>query len=452
MLCMYREIDAFFLIDLAQKYVDLPLQNRDLYMTTEQINTIVFDIDGTLLDTEHSIIGSLQETLEQIIGKKFPHKELAFALGIPGEVALKQLGMTNVEKASKLWTSIYEEKYKGAISLFRGIPELLGELKRKGYTLGIITSKTREEYMSEFIAFGVAHLFDTVICMEDAAKPKPSSEPMREFLKRTNKTAEEVLYIGDTKYDMLCAQGAEVAFGLAVWGCYDLEGLQADFYFNDPKDILYQLAKPEDVNPEQQWLNWAQELQFIAQAGLTYTKDDFDRDRFARLREISAEIMSARSGLTLDLVKDLFCNEEGFQTPKLDTRAAIFKEDKILLVKERDGRWSLPGGWVDLNESIRTNTVKEVWEEAGLRVVATKLIAVQDRNLHNSPRYAYGVTKAFVECEVIDGTFKENIETVRSDYFALDSIPPLSEDKNSMAQIELCFKARESKSWQTLFD
>lgn len=105
-----------------------------------------------------------------------------------------------------------------------------------------------------------------------------------------------------------------------------------------------------------QWLEWAKELQFIAQGGLTYSKDVFDIERFERIREIAAEMLSLQSEIPIEKVKNLFCNETGFQTPKLDTRAAIFKDDKILLVKEKNGTWSLPGGWVDINQSIKTNT------------------------------------------------------------------------------------------------
>ena len=105
------------------------------------------------------------------------------------------------------------------------------------------------------------------------------------------------------------------------------------------------------------WIDWIVELQAIAQTGLHYSKDVFDKERFERIREIAAEMMSAQSGLPLDIVKGLFCNEEGYQTPKLDTRAAIFWDGKILLVKEQ-GAWSLPGGWVDVNESVKSNTIK----------------------------------------------------------------------------------------------
>lgn len=201
-----------------------------------------------------------------------------------------------------------------------------------------------------------------------------------------------------------------------------------------------------------QWLEWAKELQFLAQTGLTYSKDVFDIERFERIREISAEIISAQSELSLEKVKDLFCNETGFQTPKLDTRAAIFKEDKILLVKERNGTWSLPGGWVDVNQTVKSNTEKEVEEEAGLKVEATRIIAVQDRNMHNMPPYAYNVCKIFVLCEILSGYFQPNIETTESDYFRLEELPLLAEEKNNEEQIKMCFSAYHDKNWQVLFE
>lgn len=205
-------------------------------------------------------------------------------------------------------------------------------------------------------------------------------------------------------------------------------------------------------NLQPAWLDWAKELQALAQTGLAYSKDPFDIERFLRIREISAEMLSAKSGLSLAVVKDLFCNETGFQTPKLDTRAAIFRDGRILLVKERNGKWALPGGWVDINQSIKSNTEKEVLEEAGLEVAATRIIAIHDRNRHNPPPYAYNVCKLFVLCEVKSGSFKPNIETVESRYFGQDSLPELDEAKNSAAQIDMCFAACHDSAWQTLFD
>lgn len=203
---------------------------------------------------------------------------------------------------------------------------------------------------------------------------------------------------------------------------------------------------------DMKWLNWAKELQSIAQNGLTYTKDIFDKERFERLREISAEIMSLYSGLSTHKVKDLFCNETGFQTPKIDTRAVIFKDNKILLVKEQDGRWSLPGGWCDFDQTVKTNTEKEVLEEAGLNVKAVKIIAVHDRNKHNKPEYAYNVCKFFVLCETIGGCFKENIETTESAYFSRSEIPQMADEKNTKEQVEMCFMAKDDDNWVMPFD
>lgn len=208
----------------------------------------------------------------------------------------------------------------------------------------------------------------------------------------------------------------------------------------------------ENENSMQPWLDWATELQSLAQAGLAYTKDNFDRERFERIREISAEIMSRQSGIPIQKVKGLFCNEAGYQTPKLETRAAVFFDGRILLVQENDGRWSLPGGWVDVNKSIRDNTEKEVWEEAGLRVKARRIIALHDRNRHNQPPCAYGICKVFVLCESLGGQFRENLETVNSGTFSLDDLPALSEERNTKEQVELCFLAERDEDWTVVFD
>ena len=203
----------------------------------------------------------------------------------------------------------------------------------------------------------------------------------------------------------------------------------------------------------EKWLKWAIEIQSLAQAGLTYTDNVYDIERYERLREIAAEIIEEKSNISLEKVKDLFCNENGYQTPKIDTRAAIFKDEKILLTHENNGTWSLPGGWCDVLESVASNTIKEVKEETGLDVETIKIIAVQDRNKHNKPIYAYGVCKIFVLCNVIGGEFIENIETTEIKYFSLDEIPNnLAEEKTNNEQIEMCFKANKDKKWQTQFD
>ncbi|MBS5724315.1 MAG: NUDIX hydrolase [Clostridiales bacterium] len=203
----------------------------------------------------------------------------------------------------------------------------------------------------------------------------------------------------------------------------------------------------------EKWLKWAIEIQSLAQSGLAYANNVYDIERYKRLREISAEIIAEKADLDIDKVRNLFCNETGYQTPKLDTRAAIFKENKILLVHENNWTWALPGGWCDVLESIKSNTEKEVKEETGLNVVATKVISIQDRNKHNKPVYAYGVCKVFLLCDIIGGEFIKNIETTEIKYFSFNNLPSnLAEEKTNKEQIEMCFKAYNDKNWQTKFD
>ena len=199
------------------------------------------------------------------------------------------------------------------------------------------------------------------------------------------------------------------------------------------------------------WLDWAIQLQTLSQNGLAYTQNPFDRERFARIREIAAEIIAYQGDMPKSKAEDLFCNEIGYQTPKLDTRAAIFQGDKILLVKEGD-KWSLPGGWVDVDESIYSNTVKEVKEEAGLAVRPQRLIAVHDADKHNGAPYIYKICKVFVLCKLFGGEFKENMETQASAYFHINELPPLHTFKNTEEQIQMCLQAKNDENWRVPFD
>ena len=200
------------------------------------------------------------------------------------------------------------------------------------------------------------------------------------------------------------------------------------------------------------WLSWAVELQSISQNALAYCKDVFDIERFERIRDISAEILAHQTGFKFDKVKELFCCEDGYQTPKLDARAAVFEDGKILLVKEKNGKWSLPGGWVDFNLSVRESLIKEVKEESGIDVETTRVIAVQDREKHNLPIYAYKVCKIFILCKSYGGEFNKNIETVGRGFFSLDDLPSLAEEKNNHEQIRMCFEAKQDDCWVTIIE
>ena len=201
------------------------------------------------------------------------------------------------------------------------------------------------------------------------------------------------------------------------------------------------------------WLDFAMRIQSIAQAGLQYGKDQYDRERYEELRKIAAEMLAARMDLPVSKVQDLFCNETGYQTPKIDTRAAVFVEDKIVLVHENNGTWSLPGGWCDVDQSVSSNTEKEVREETGFTVHSEKLIAVQDWRKHNVVNYVYGIVKIFVLCRYESGAFQKNIETTEIGFFDRDSIPEnLAVEKTTKEQILMCFDSYENPELPTLFD
>lgn len=206
----------------------------------------------------------------------------------------------------------------------------------------------------------------------------------------------------------------------------------------------------EQANMDQ-IVEWAKELQSIAQAGLFYGHDVYDKERYQRIRDIAAEMMLMRSDVPTEKITGLFCGDEGYQTPKVDTRAAIFRNGKILLVCEKD-KWSMPGGWCEFNLSPAQNTIKETKEEAGLDVSVRMVIAVQDRDKHNAPPYAYGVVKIFYLCDVVGGKFTDNIETSESRYFSKEELPPLAEEKCNEEQILMCFEAYHSKHWTVVFD
>jgi len=201
------------------------------------------------------------------------------------------------------------------------------------------------------------------------------------------------------------------------------------------------------------WLDFAIRIQSIAQAGLQYGNDKFDKERYEELRKISAEMLSAKTDISVDKIYGLFCNESGYQTPKLDTRAAVFSQDKILLVHENNGTWALPGGWCDVDQSVASNTEKEVKEETGFKVTAQKLIALQDWRKHNVTNYAYGVIKAFVLCKYESGSFENNIETTGIGFFKKDELPhSLAVEKSTKEQILMCFESYENPHLPTFFD
>jgi ADP-ribose pyrophosphatase YjhB (NUDIX family) len=206
--------------------------------------------------------------------------------------------------------------------------------------------------------------------------------------------------------------------------------------------------------PNPQWLKWARRLQAVAQTGLEYCKDPYDRQRYEEIRRIAAEIAAKSDGLAdVEPVLSLFKNEVGYATPKIDIRTAVFDRDRILLVKERsDGLWTLPGGWADVGESPSLAAVREVREESGYGIVVKKLAAVLDRDKHDHPQLAYHVYKLFFIGELRGGKAEHSVETSGVEFFGEHELPPLSLTRVTPAQVKHMFEHSRNPVWPTFYD
>lgn len=232
--------------------------------------------------------------------------------------------------------------------------------------------------------------------------------------------------------------------------------MKQEYDFLDVKNAIF-IRSVEDivrVFKNDVWKKWAQELQFLSQCSLAYSKDKFDRERSERIREIACEMLSYKYDIPVEKVKLDFAGELGYQTPKVETRAAVIKDNKILLVKEQfDSKWALPGGYQDVNMSIKENAIKEASEEAGAVVNPVKIIAVLDYNRHHHVNFPFGMVKVFVLCEYVSHSFVENTETLGAEFYSLDELPELSTTRTTKKQLEMCFDCYNNiENWETIFD
>jgi ADP-ribose pyrophosphatase YjhB (NUDIX family) len=205
-------------------------------------------------------------------------------------------------------------------------------------------------------------------------------------------------------------------------------------------------------NPE--WMQWAQRLQSIAQNGLTYSRDPFDVERFNQVRQIAAEMIASGSdSVRAESLVELSQRNFGYATPKVDVRAAVFHNGRILLVKERvDNGWTLPGGWADVGDAPSVAALREVREESGYEAAVKKLAAVYDRERHGHPPFPFHAYKLFFVCELAGGAPRTSIETTAVDFFAPDDIPPLSLSRVTPVQIRHMFDHYRHPEWPTSFD
>ena len=205
---------------------------------------------------------------------------------------------------------------------------------------------------------------------------------------------------------------------------------------------------------EPQWLRIARELRAIAQTGLAFNADRFDRQRYERVRELAAAMLAHGSGAKYEVIIDVLREGWGYATPKVDVRGAAFVDGRVLLVREiSDGRWTLPGGWADVNQSAAECVVREITEESGFEARTLKLAAVHDYQRSNHPaRHIDSIYKMFFICEITGGVARASNETSEVAFFARDALPPLSLGRTTAAQIDRMFQHAEDPQLPTDFD
>ena len=264
-----------------------------------------------------------------------------------------------------------------------------------------------------------------------------------EFIESPNIFESNVLFLTDNKNNL----SSTLANVFLMKQEYDFLDVKNAIFIRAVEDIVRVFKN--DV-----WKKWAQELQFLSQCSLAYSKDKFDRERSERIREIACEMLSYKYDIPIEKVKLDFAGELGYQTPKVETRAAVIKDNKILLVKEQfDGKWALPGGYQDVNMSIKENAIKEASEEAGAVVNPVKIIAVLDYNRHHHVNFPFGMVKVFVLCEYVSHSFVENTETLGAEFYSLEELPELSTTRTTKKQLEMCFDCYNNiENWETIFD
>jgi len=201
------------------------------------------------------------------------------------------------------------------------------------------------------------------------------------------------------------------------------------------------------------FLKWCREIQATAQNGLAYSENPYDLERYEQLRDLAARMLSSKTDMDLQFFHDLFKQENGYATPKIDVRGAVFQDNRILLVRERsDGLWTLPGGWADVNDSPSEAVMREIEEEAGIETRCVKLVALYDRNKHRHPPMYFHAYKAFFICEHIKGIPVAGVETSDVGYFSEGHYPDLSTSRVTEAQVSKLFEHHRDMSLPTEFD
>ncbi|CAG7642747.1 Pyrophosphatase PpaX [Paenibacillus solanacearum] len=420
------------------------------------IKAVLFDFDGTLADTLPLSFRAFQAVFQAYDKRDVTIEQLVSMFGpTEDEILLRNLeNKHRAPEAIRDYYRMYREGHRDGQCLPQDIVSMLDTIGSLHIKMGVITGKSRQAYRISAEALDLDRYFDVVITGDDVQRPKPDPEGIDMALASLGVKREEAVFVGDSDADIAAGRAA----GLRTYGAHWLPVSQSPTFGIRPDDIFtsvdpFLTLLREASGKVFRWLEWAKQIQAISQTGLSYVKDVYDKERYEALRELSVEIMQHYTQVGTDGIRMTFANERGYATPKVDVRGVVFRDNRILLVREKaDGAWSLPGGWADIGHSPTEVAVKEIHEEAGYRTEPVRLLAVLDKKFHDHPPEPYHIYKIFIQCAIVGGEAAGGVETSEVRFFGEDELPPLSLERNTAKQIKTMFEFLRNPEKQAILD
>lgn len=402
-----------------------------------RIKGIIFDLDGTLTDTLGLYMQGFRQAVEPLTGKHYTDEEITATLGPSEEGIIQALLPDSHEQALTAYLSAYSRLLASCRGLYQDVEALLAELRAGGMLLGLVTGKGPGSTALTLAHYGLTDFFSEIA----TGSPEGAFKALRieEIRTRWGLTAQEVLYVGDAPSDIQAAKAAGVNMAVAAWSpqadAAALALLHPDAVMTSISDFRRWLRQHETVR----LVTLAQQVQALAQTGLTFTKDPYDIERYTLLRDIAAQLMAIHVAPDSQSWLTLFQGQQGYATPKVDVRGIVLRDGKLLLARERDDKlWSLPGGWADVGDRPSEAIRRELQEETGLAVKVNRLLGVWDRNLHGHPPYPFHVYKMIFLCEECGGELGVQHDSLEVDFFDPRHLPPLSLTRIMPVEIQTC--------------
>ncbi|WP_413735910.1 NUDIX hydrolase N-terminal domain-containing protein [Sodalis sp. RH21] len=389
------------------------------------IKGVIFDMDGTLTDTLSLCVAAFRQAIEPLSGKQFSDEQIIATFGPSEEGTIMQLAPDHYEQGLSAYLAAYKTLIGDADGVFSGITELLGELRSAGIPMALVTGKGSGSTELTLARYDLAPYFTTVA----TGSPQGSVKALRirEIVGAWGLDPRDVLYVGDAPSDVTASREAGVRIAAALWSpeadSRAVAALHPDLMFNRVAELLAWFRQQR----QDRFFSLVQQLQGMAQTGLTFTRDRYDIERYEALRDIAAQLMAGQSSALRAQLAASFTGQAGYATPKVDTRAIVLRQGKILLVREADdGLWSLPGGWADIGDRPSEAIRREIREETGLEATTERLLGVWDRNLHGHPPYPFHVYKMIFLCAEQGGELRLCEDSLELGFFDPAQLPPLS--------------------------